>query len=139
MIHYPVPLSEGFQIWGASVKDAAGVRNLAQIVRTQGQNVVVVISAMGKTTNALEDLVRAYTRQQVTHIQSHFQSIYTYHNAILSDLTGDFSSVYQTFRQLETYLAQEPAGTFDEIYDQIVSVGKFSLRKSLRLIWRKLD
>ncbi|RYF60992.1 MAG: aspartate kinase, partial [Cytophagaceae bacterium] len=49
-----------FKFGGASVKDAAGVRNLAEIVKSQGQNTIVVVSAMGKTTNALESIVRAY-------------------------------------------------------------------------------
>ena len=113
-----------FKFGGASVKDAVGVRNLAEIIRTQGQNAVVVVSAMGKTTNALEDLVRAYVHHRTSEIKSHFEIIRTYHNAILTELTGDFTTIHQTFAQLETYLSQPPAGSYDETYDQIVSLGE---------------
>ncbi len=50
------------------MKDAAGVRNLIDIVRTKGQNAVVVVSAMGKTTNALEAIVRAYVNRQTADL-----------------------------------------------------------------------
>ncbi|MFD2572407.1 aspartate kinase [Spirosoma soli] len=113
-----------FKFGGASVKDAAGVRNLANIVQTQGQNTVVVVSAMGKTTNALEALVRAYVSQQRNLIDTHLQDIQTYHTNIISELSGDFSKVDTTFAGLETYLRKPPIGSYDEIYDQIVSLGE---------------
>ena len=49
-----------FKFGGASVKDAAGVRNLAAIVQNYPDQLVIVVSAMGKTTNALEELTRNY-------------------------------------------------------------------------------
>ena len=113
-----------FKFGGASVKDAAGVRNLAEIVRTQGQDAVVVVSAMGKTTNALEDLVRAYVQQQVDEAYNHLKQILAYHTGIMAGLTGDFTAVHQTFAHLENALNQPPTGAFDEIYDQFVSLGE---------------
>ena len=113
-----------FKFGGASVKDAAGVQNLAQIVKTQGQNAVVVVSAMGKTTNALEDLVRAYTHQQTEKVRTQLATIREYHDSIMDALTGDFTSVRQTFDQLENYLLRSPTGFYDETYDQIVSLGE---------------
>ncbi|QDK83417.1 aspartate kinase [Spirosoma sp. KCTC 42546] len=115
-----------FKFGGASVKDADGVRNLAEIVRTQGQDVLVVVSAMGKTTNALEDLVRAYVNQQANNVHTGLATIKAYHKQVISDLalTGEFSPVYETFAQLESYLSQKPNGSYDEIYDQIVSLGE---------------
>ncbi|MBD2754886.1 aspartate kinase [Spirosoma validum] len=113
-----------FKFGGASVKDAAGVRNLAKIVRTQGQTAMVVISAMGKTTNALEDLVRAYTHHRTNEVQKHFGLIRSYHNSVLSELSGDFSRVHQTFAQLEAYLSKPSTAAHDDIYDQIVSLGE---------------
>ena len=69
-----------FKFGGASVKDAAGVRNLAEIVRTQGQDAVIVVSAMGKTTNALESLVRAYVDKQTDSFpNTSLASLRTYH------------------------------------------------------------
>lgn len=113
-----------FKFGGASVKDAAGVQNLAQIVKVQGENAIVVVSAMGKTTNALEDLVRAYVYQHTDTIRSQLAAIQDYHNNIMDALTGDFSLVHQTFAHLERYLMQPPNGSYDEIYDQIVSLGE---------------
>ncbi|QIP11716.1 aspartate kinase [Spirosoma aureum] len=113
-----------FKFGGASVKDAAGVQNLAEIVRTQGRNAVIVVSAMGKTTNALEDLVRAYTNPKPGQIQARLQTIRSYHESIIHGLTGDFTSVYQTFDSLEAYLKQPFKGLYDEVYDQIVSLGE---------------
>ncbi len=113
-----------FKFGGASVKDAAGVRNLAEIVRTQGQNAVIVVSAMGKTTNALESLVRVYVDNQSSAIQTQLASLKTYHTDIMNELNGNFSQVHQTFTQLENYLRSPVSALYDEVYDQIVSVGE---------------
>ncbi len=114
-----------FKFGGASVKDAAGVRNLAEIVKAQGRNAVVIVSAMGKTTNALEGLVKAYINQQPNEINAQLAGIRDYHNGIMSELTGDFSLIHQTFSHLENYLKQPINNIlFDEVYDQIVSLGE---------------
>ena len=113
-----------FKFGGASVKDAAGVRNLADIVRTQAQRAVIVVSAMGKTTNALERIVRAYVDQRPTDLKSELRALRTYHETIMSELAGDFSAVEQTMACLENLLTQAPTAPFDETYDQIVSLGE---------------
>ncbi len=111
-----------FKFGGASVKDAAGVRNLARIV--QAQNAVIVVSAMGKTTNALEAIVRSYVDRQTDEVRSRTAALRTYHETIMDELAGDFAAVRQTFDLLDAYLTQPPTGTYDEIYDQIVSLGE---------------
>ncbi|GAB3640292.1 aspartate kinase [Spirosoma arcticum] len=113
-----------FKFGGASVKDAVGVRNLAEILRTQGKGAVVVVSAMGKTTNALERLVRAYVDQQTGDVQRELQTLRSYHEGIMRELPGDFAAVYQTMEGLETYLTQPTTSSYDETYDQIVSLGE---------------
>ncbi|GAB3500708.1 aspartate kinase [Spirosoma knui] len=113
-----------YKFGGASVKDVAGVRNLANIIQQQGQQVIVVISAMGKTTNALEVLARAYADQQKDLLESQLQTIRAYHEEMLGELAGDFSAVHQTFAQLADFLRQPSVGAYDEWYDQIVSVGE---------------
>jgi aspartate kinase len=113
-----------FKFGGASVKDAAGVRNLADIVRTQAQRAVIVVSAMGKTTNALERIVRAYVDQRPADLKSELRALRTYHETIMSELAGDFSAVEQTMAGLENLLTQAPTAPFDETYDQIVSLGE---------------
>jgi len=114
-----------FKFGGASVKDAAGVCNLADIVQDQGQGAVVVISAMGKTTNALEAVVRAYMNRQADELQRQLQTLQTYHESIMGELAGgDFSAVHQTLRTLSDYLRRPPSARYDETYDQIVSIGE---------------
>lgn len=113
-----------FKFGGASVKDAPGVRNLAEIVRTQGQPSVVVISAMGKTTNALERIVRAYTDGQTDVVSRELDQLRTYHTGIVSELAGDFSAVAQTIDGLAHYLSAPSTNLYDETYDQIVSLGE---------------
>ena len=63
-----------FKFGGASVKDAAGVANLAQIVKKYtGQRLLIVVSAMGKTTNALEKLTRAFAGREPARIRTFFR------------------------------------------------------------------
>ncbi|MBD2705395.1 aspartate kinase [Spirosoma sp. BT702] len=113
-----------FKFGGASVKDAAGIRNVAEIIRTQAKNTLLVVSAMGKTTNLLEDLVRAYV-YQLGDVQKRLERYVRYsHDVVMNELGGDFSLVQQTFDQLGYDLDQRPTGTFDEIYDRIVALGE---------------
>lgn len=113
-----------FKFGGASVKDAAGVRNLAEIIRAQGQGALIVVSAMGKTTNALELIVRAYIDRQTDEVQSQLRILWTYHEGIMGELPGDFAAVHRTIDDLAVCLTQPPVGHYDETYDQIVSLGE---------------
>lgn len=106
------------------MKDAAGVRNLIDIVRTKGQNAVVVVSAMGKTTNALEAIVRAYVNRQTADLQANLTTLRTYHGAIIAELGCNMGAITPFLDQLGTLLAQPPSAPYDEIYDQIVSTGE---------------
>lgn len=119
-----------FKFGGASVKDAAGVRNLAKICQDQvGNGLVVVVSAMGKTTNALELVVRTYADNKPDEAAAHWQTVQAYHETIMRDLAGPdwpmtFRGAYGTFMWMDTILKQKPNGPFDQLYDQIVSVGE---------------
>lgn len=113
-----------FKFGGASVKDAAGVQNLADIVRAQGQGAVIVVSAMGKTTNALEAIVQSYVGGRTDDLRAQIIALQAYHETIMGSLAGDFTAVHQTFDQFNAYVAQPPAGTSDEVYDQLVSLGE---------------
>jgi aspartate kinase len=113
-----------FKFGGASVKDAAGVRNLARIVNEQGPQSVVIVSAMGKTTNALEELVWAWLANERTSVQAKIVQVRTYHESVMADLTGDFSNVHQTIALLESMTHHTAPGGRDEVYDQIVSLGE---------------
>jgi len=62
-----------FKFGGASVKDAKGVRNLVEIVKDNGlQNTLIVVSAMGKMTNAFEEVVAQYMIAPKKHPKSYW-------------------------------------------------------------------
>jgi aspartate kinase len=117
-----------FKFGGASVKDAAGVTNLAQIVkRYSGEQLLVVISAMGKTTNALEELAKAYYKS-TDEVHDLYENIKQYHYGIMHQLFDDnnavFDEVANTFVEIDWMLEDEPQDSYDFIYDQLVSVGE---------------
>ncbi|RKD13673.1 aspartate kinase [Pelobium manganitolerans] len=117
-----------FKFGGASVKDATGIKNLAQIVSaTHTGKLLVVVSAMGKTTNALEKLAQAYFNQQDDAHQI-FEEIKAYHFKVLHQLFAEghpvFDEINNTFVEIDWIIEDEPADPFDFIYDQIVSVGE---------------
>lgn len=119
-----------FKFGGASVKDAAGVKNLAHIVQNYAtsKNLLIVISAMGKTTNRLEELTWAFIRgDENTH--QLFEEIKAYHFNIINELFSDqknpiFNDVANTFVEIEWLLEEEASDAPDYLYDQIVSIGE---------------
>ena len=117
-----------FKFGGASVKDAAGVINLSNIVKKyEGQKLLIVVSAMGKTTNALEKLTKAYIKGS-DDLHAVFEEIKDYHFNIIKELfTPDhpvFDEVANTFVEIDWMIEDEPHADHDFIYDQIVSIGE---------------
>jgi aspartate kinase len=117
-----------FKFGGASVKDAEGIINLANVVdKYKDKQLLIVVSAMGKTTNALEKLTKAYV-DQTDDMQDIYESIKQYHYDIIAQLfeTGNpvFDDVANTFVEIDWMLEDEPHDDYDFIYDQIVSVGE---------------
>ncbi|WP_090501973.1 aspartate kinase [Pedobacter terrae] len=118
-----------FKFGGASVKDAAGVKNLANIVRDYKKgNLLIVISAMGKITNRLEDLTHAFLSQN-DEAHAIFEEIKHFHFGIIDELfQGNHHSVYDdvanTFVEIDWLIEDEPDQYHDYIYDQIVSIGE---------------
>ncbi|AMR33020.1 aspartate kinase [Mucilaginibacter sp. PAMC 26640] len=117
-----------FKFGGASVKDAQGVVNLGKVMNAYaGNQILVVVSAMGKTTNALEKLTNAYVYGgEDVHVV--FEKIKHYHYQILSELfdANDpvFDEVENTFVEIDWMIEDEPHDDYDFIYDQIVSIGE---------------
>jgi aspartate kinase len=117
-----------FKFGGASVKDAEGIINLGKVVNLYaGEQLLIVISAMVKTTNALEKLTKAYINQ-ADYLQDIYEEIKQYHYSIMSQLfeANDpvFNDVANTFVEIDWMLEDEPHDDYDFIYDQIVSVGE---------------
>ena len=117
-----------FKFGGASVKDADAVVNVTNILNQfAGQKIVVVISAMGKSTNALESIFKAYMAKQ--DYQPVLEALKDFHLSVIGQLFSDKNhSVYQLFNetitQLETILEKEPIENANYQYDQIVSFGE---------------
>jgi len=117
-----------FKFGGASVKDADGVVNLANVVKKfEGHQLVIVVSAMGKTTNALEKLAKAYFDSDDT-LHGIFEDVKNYHYTIMEQLFEPsdpvFDEVANTFVEIDWAIEDEPHDDFDFIYDQIVSIGE---------------
>lgn len=118
-----------YKFGGASVKDARGVTNLANIVKKCDQPLLIVVSAMGKTTNALEKLARAYF-DGTDDLHELFDEIKQYHYDIANKLFGHDDEVNielnNTFVEIDWMLEDEPQDDYDFIYDQIVSIGELA-------------
>ncbi|MFD2871862.1 aspartate kinase [Mucilaginibacter ximonensis] len=117
-----------FKFGGASVKDAEGIINLANVVeKYKNEQLLIVVSAMGKTTNALEALTKAYINQ-ADDMHDIYEGIKRYHYEIMGSLfeNGDpvFDDVANTFVEIDWMIEDEPHDDFGFTYDQIVSVGE---------------
>lgn len=117
-----------FKFGGASVKDAAGIKNVGSILQKFSQEkIVIVVSAMGKMTNALEAVIHAHTKQ-TGEAKALFEQLKADHYAIMHDLfepTDEaFDLVNDLFVEAEWVLDEKPADDFDYMYDQIVCVGE---------------
>jgi aspartate kinase len=118
-----------FKFGGASVKDAEGIRNVHSVLQTVGfEDVLLVISAMGKTTNALEIVIKNYFDKS-PELQSSIQEVKKYHNQILLDLFEDdknavFKDVNSLFSELDHFISQNKSPNYNFVYDQIVSFGE---------------
>ncbi len=119
-----------FKFGGASVKNAEGVKNVAKILQSyKDEQLVLIISAMGKMTNALEKVVDAYYNK-TGEAASLFEDVKRFHYGIIQELfEGNneiFDLINDTFVEVEWVLEDEPEESYDYIYDQIVSIGEFT-------------
>ncbi|HEY0090872.1 MAG TPA: aspartate kinase, partial [Flavobacterium sp.] len=118
-----------FKFGGASVKDAAGIRNVWEVLQQTGyDDVVMVVSAMGKTTNALEAVINNYFKKSAS-LSASVQEVRKYHNQILLDLFEDdkhevFNDVGRLFSELEFFLKNNKSPNYNFVYDQIVGYGE---------------
>lgn len=118
-----------FKFGGASIKDAAGVRNVFEVLQQTGfDDVLLVVSAMGKTTNALENVVEDYFSKTAS-LKSSVQEVKKYHNQILMDLFDDdrnlvYDLVNKQFADLEYFLSNNKSPNYSFIYDQIIGFGE---------------
>jgi aspartate kinase len=113
-----------FKFGGASLKSAAGVRNVGKILSQSQAPLLVIVSAMGKTTDMLERVQQAY--HSATNFRSQLDESKSYHYRIIDELFEDSSKVREAvdeiFEQLEKDVQLKE--DFDLVYDQVVSKGE---------------
>ncbi len=118
-----------FKFGGASVKDANSVANVAKILnRYPNENIIAVISAMGKTTNTLEKLTNAFYYKKENPLDV-LNEIKKYHFDIVEHLFKNknhpiYNELNNTFVELEWAIENEPSHSYNYEYDQIVSMGE---------------
>ena len=116
-----------YKFGGASVNDASGIRNLTRIVSTEKDNLVIVISAFGKTTNALEKVLKTWIEGDERY-EELLDEIYSYHLSVAEELfpSGDSGrdKLETSFTKLEEYLKTSKRSDYDFEYDQVVSYGE---------------
>ena len=118
-----------FKFGGMSIIDAKGVKNLAAIIQNIGnEKTLVVISAMGKTTNAIERVLQNYFHNK-SELQSSLQDVKKYHNSILLELFENenhliFKTVKSLFEELDYFLATSKSPDYNFVYDQTMGFGE---------------
>ena len=118
-----------FKFGGASVKDAQGVKNLAHVLKTVGySNTLIVVSAMGKTTNAMETVIANYFEAK-HKLQSSLQEVKKFHNNILLDLFDNeshpvFETTNKLFQEIVLFFEHNKSPNYNFVYDQVIGFGE---------------
>lgn len=117
-----------FKFGGASVKDSNGVKNLLNIVRNFSDDLIIVVSALGKTTNALEEILKLSYEDNDT-CQYKLDDLKKYHNTIIKELFQDseaqiYKDIEIEFVNLSKALFNTEYNSYDLKYDQVVSYGE---------------
>lgn len=117
-----------FKFGGASIKDAEAVRNMSEILkRFPDEKIIIVVSAMGKTTNALEEIL--HLKLEDLSIDTAIQDLFKYHASIISKLFENDEAktlqlLEQIFEDLKIKLSEVNKSKYDESYDSIISYGE---------------
>ncbi|MEE4000101.1 aspartate kinase [Tenacibaculum sp. FZY0031] len=117
-----------FKFGGASVKDANGVKNVAKVLQHEGtENTLVVISAMGKMTNAFEQVVNDYFYKKES-LKDSLKFVEDFHQNMLNDLFSPNHEVYNKvnhlFGELSGFMARNTSKDYNYVYDQMVGFGE---------------
>ena len=117
-----------FKFGGASIRDAAGVKNVTHILQSEGpNNMVVVISAMGKNTNAFEEVIDAYYNK-TDKLSEKLGIVEDFHKNLMAGLFEQDDKIYKEIDvllgELSWFLARNTSQRFNYVYDQIVCFGE---------------
>ena len=119
-----------FKFGGASVKSPSAVKNIVEILqRYNEERIVVVVSAMGKTTNTIERIIENYAAGKSEKLKQEYKELKAYHLEVVNGLFEDkghsvFADVEQLFDDLADRLAKEPTLNYDYDYDQLIGFGE---------------
>lgn len=117
-----------FKFGGSAIKAAEGIRNLGKILRSSPECRIVVVSALAKTTNALEEITDSFVNGTDRWLPI-LKKVKIFHFGIIGELfpSGDHlisRQLERSFTSLEQKLTRKPSGYYDQIYDQVVSYGE---------------
>lgn len=118
-----------FKFGGASVKDADGIKNIVEVLQKVGHdNTLVVVSAMGKMTNAMEAIVDAYFENK-PDLSATVQVVVDYHQVILKNLFPNnqhaiYKKVKTLFDEVEGFMVWNKSPDYNFVYDQVVGYGE---------------
>ena len=125
-----------FKFGGASIRDAPSFIRIANLLeKFSGQEIVLIVSALGKTTNALEEVTNAYFHNK-DNANELLDKVRQKHFDLLKELIPDthhpaFIDLNDTFVEIDWILEDQPNESYDYIYDQIVSIGEMASTKML--------
>ncbi|WP_452219716.1 aspartate kinase [Lacinutrix salivirga] len=118
-----------FKFGGASVKDAKGVKNLISLLeKTDYSNTLIVVSAMGKMTNAMEHVIDKYFNNK-EELTAAIQEVKAFHKTILIDLFKNedhkvFKKVQSFFNELDAFFKTNKSPDYNYVYDQTIGYGE---------------
>ncbi len=119
-----------FKFGGASVNTIDRIKNVASIIRNHaGQKILIVISAMGKTTNALEKVAEAFYSGQQEQALQLFEQVKQQHlitakYLLVKNYLASEAQLRDIFTEVEWLLHDKPARDYDYYYDQVVCCGE---------------
>ena len=132
-----------FKFGGASVKDAAGIKNVVQVLKEVGyKNVFLVVSAMGKMTNAFEKLTDAYFYNTID-LPNHIDHVKDYHLTIIKELFNNrehdvYPEIELVFTEMSQFMTRNESKKYSFVYDQLVSFAELLSTKIVSLYFNEI-
>lgn len=117
-----------FKFGGASIRDISRIKNVGEIIgKYRTEKTVIVVSALGKTTNALEEVVNSFFYDPVL-LKEKMDNVKSSHLEIMKELFAPNHEIYNTINdfwvEIDWIIEEEPQDSYDYIYDQIVPIGE---------------
>jgi aspartate kinase len=117
-----------YKFGGASVRSAEGIRNIMKIVSGESDQLFIVVSAMGKTTNAMELVLDLFMKADHAGSLEKLEEVIAYHHEIINELfvepTKGFDAIQTLIEELESYIQTGIGDDYDRWYDRLVSYGE---------------